>query len=58
LDHSDRPEKAQILVFCLKSDTRSFWMTTKLSFIVILNLIANLSFLYHKPQKHAVIRID
>jgi hypothetical protein len=33
-------------------------MTPKLSYIVIINLIANLSFLYHKPQQHAVIRID
>jgi hypothetical protein len=39
-------------------DTRSFWMTPKLSSIVILNLIANWSFLYHKPEKHAVNRID
>jgi len=37
---------------------RSFWMTPKLSSIVIINLIANLSFLYHKPKKHAVTRID
>ena len=29
--------------------TRSFWMTRKLSSIVIMNLIANLPFLYHKP---------
>jgi hypothetical protein len=29
-----------------------------ISYIVIINLIANLSFLYHKPEKHAVIRID
>jgi hypothetical protein len=36
----------------------SFWMTPKLSSIVIINLIANLSFLYHKPEKHALIRID
>jgi len=37
---------------------RSFWMTPKLSYIVIINLIANLLFLYHKPEKHAVTRID
>jgi hypothetical protein len=29
-----------------------------ISSIVILNLIVNLSFLYHKPEKHAVTRID
>jgi hypothetical protein len=28
------------------------------SFIVILNLIATLSFLYHKSEKPAVTRID
>jgi hypothetical protein len=33
-------------------------MILKLSYIVIINLIANLSFLYHKPEKHAVTRID
>jgi len=33
-------------------------MTPKLSYIVIINLIANLPFLYHKPEKPAVIRID
>ena len=38
--------------------TRSFWMMPKLSSIVIINLIANLSFLYHKPEKTAVTRID
>ncbi len=27
-------------------------MIPKRSYIVILNLIANLSFLYHKPRKH------
>jgi hypothetical protein len=35
-------------------DTRSFWMMPVDSFIVIINL----SFLYHKPQKPAVTRID
>ena len=29
-----------------------------ISYIVILNLIATLSFLYHKPEKPAVTRID
>ncbi len=29
----------------------SFWMIPKLSSIVIINLIANLSFLYHKSDK-------
>jgi hypothetical protein len=29
---------------------RSFWMTRKLSSIVIMNLIANFSFLYHKAE--------
>jgi hypothetical protein len=33
-------------------------MIPKCSYIVILNLIANLPFLYHKPEKHVVIRID
>jgi hypothetical protein len=28
----------------------SFWMTPKLSYIVIINLIANFTFLYHKPE--------
>jgi hypothetical protein len=36
----------------------SFWMIAKLSSIVIINLIANLTFLYHKPEKPAVTRID
>jgi hypothetical protein len=39
------------------SAQRSFWMIPKLSYIVIMNLIANLPFLYHKPEK-AVTRID
>jgi hypothetical protein len=42
----------------LNPATRSFWMIPKLSSIVIINLIANLTFLYHKPKKHAVTRID
>jgi hypothetical protein len=29
---------------------RSFWMIAKLSSTVIMNLIANLPFLYHKPE--------
>jgi hypothetical protein len=33
-------------------------MIPKLSSIVIINLIANLTFLYHKPEKPAVTRID
>jgi hypothetical protein len=33
-------------------------MVPKLSSIVIINLIANLPFLYHKPKKNAVTRID
>jgi hypothetical protein len=37
---------------------RSFWMKPKLSYIVIINLIATLSFLYHKPQQPALTRID
>jgi hypothetical protein len=36
----------------------SSWMMPVSSYIVILNLIATLSFLYHKSEKHAVIRID
>ena len=52
-------EKKRILaVFALKPGTRSFWMMPKLSYIVIINLIANLTFLYHKPQKPAVTCID
>jgi hypothetical protein len=31
--------------------TRSFWMTPKLSYIVILNLIAKVPLLYHQPNK-------
>jgi hypothetical protein len=46
------------LLFLSKPGTRSFWMTPKLSYIVILNLIANLSLLYHKPEKPAATRID
>jgi len=34
---------------CL-AGTTSFWMIPKLSSIVILNLIANLPFLYHNPK--------
>jgi hypothetical protein len=45
-------------LFVSNPDSRSFWMIPKLSYIVIINLIATLSFLYHKPEKHAVIRID
>ena len=37
---------------------RSFWMIPILSSIVIMNLIANLPFLYHKPETTAVTRID
>ncbi len=33
-------------------------MIPKLSSIVIMNLIANLSFLYHKPENPAVTRLD
>jgi hypothetical protein len=33
-------------------------MTLKLSSIVIMDLVANLPFLYHKPGKAAVTRID
>ena len=57
----DRPldaEKGNFPMFVSNPDTRSFWLTPKLSSIVILNLIANLSFLYHKPQKPVLIRID
>ena len=35
-------------LFVSSPATRSFWMIPKLSSIVILNLIATLSFLYHK----------
>jgi len=35
---------------------RSFWMMLKLSSIVIMNLIANLAFLYHKLESHALTR--
>jgi hypothetical protein len=33
-------------------------MIPKLSSIVTLNLIANLPFLYHKPEQNAVTRIE
>ena len=36
----------------------SFWMIPKPSSIVIVNLIAKLPFLYHKPEKPALTRID
>jgi len=44
--------------FVSNPDTRSFWMILKCSSIVIINLIATLSFLYHKSEKPAVIRLD
>jgi hypothetical protein len=37
-------------VFVSNPCHESFWRIPKLSCIVILNLITNLSFLYHKPQ--------
>ena len=53
-----RPEPDRLLeagkrnfpVFVLLPAARSFWMTRKLSSIVIMNLIANLPFLYHKAE--------
>jgi hypothetical protein len=45
-------------VFVLKPARERSWMMPVSSYIVILNLIANLSFLYHKPEKPAVTRID
>jgi hypothetical protein len=45
-------------VFVSNPVTTSFWMKPKLSYIVILNLIATLSLLYHKPPKPAVTCID
>jgi hypothetical protein len=41
---------AELVRGAQKPDTRSFWMILKLFSIVIINLIANLSFLYHKPK--------
>ena len=43
---------------CLKSRHEKLLDDPKPSFIVIINLIATLSFLYHKPSKPAVTRID
>jgi hypothetical protein len=45
-------EKRSLAGVCinLNPGARSFWMTRKLSSIVILNLIANLPFLYHKAE--------
>jgi hypothetical protein len=58
----DRPlgvrKKRSFSGFCLKACARRSWMMPVSSYIVILNLIANLSFLYHKPEKPAVTRID
>jgi hypothetical protein len=42
----------------LSPGTRSFWIAATLSSIAIINLIANLPFLYHKPGKYAVTRLD
>ena len=50
--------EAKVPISIPKPDTRSFWMIPKPSYIVIMNLIATLSFLYHKPEKTALIRID
>jgi hypothetical protein len=52
------PERPRFSLFVLKACTQSFWIIPKLSSMVIMNLIANLPFLYHKAQEHAVIRID
>jgi hypothetical protein len=52
------PTKCEIPIFVSNPSTRSFWMTPKLSSIVIINLIAKLPFLYHKPEKPAGTRID
>jgi hypothetical protein len=41
-----------------KSRPRSFRMTPGLSYIVIINLIADLSFLYHIAEKPVVTRLD
>jgi len=49
------PGKAQFLGDCLKSRPRTFWMTPKLSSIVILNLIAKVRFLYHKPKDTRIL---
>ena len=52
-----------ILAACVGARTclagaRTFWIEQNASSIVIINLIANLSFLYHKSEKPAVNRID
>ena len=49
---------AKIPMFLSNPGTRSFWMILKCSSIVIINLIATSSFLYHKSEKPAVTRID
>jgi hypothetical protein len=54
----EKAEKCKFPVFVSNPGTRSFWMMRKLSSIVIINLIANLTFLYHKPDKPALTRID
>jgi hypothetical protein len=45
-------------VFVSNPVTTSFWMTRSSSYIVIINLIANLPFLYHKSGKPALTRLD
>jgi hypothetical protein len=45
------------VLFVSKPFTRSFWMMPVSSSMVILNLIANLPFLYHKPEKPAVLAL-
>ena len=43
---------------CPKALHEKFLHDTQALPIVIINLIANLPFLYHKPEKDAVTRID
>ena len=50
--------EAKVPISIPKPDTRSFWMILKLSSMVIINLIANLPFLYHKPEKLALTDPD
>jgi hypothetical protein len=49
------PAKLRQPIFVLNPGPRTFWITSNLSSIVILNLIANLRFLYHKPKNTRIL---
>ena len=55
-DRSMESEKG-VVSRCLPQipSTRTFWMMPKLSSIVIMNLIANLPLLYHKPKNTRIL---